>query len=49
MRDIAREAARVGAPLPERYHRFFRAWVALGVPAFLALLVVFYLMVAKPA
>jgi uncharacterized membrane protein len=49
MREMARAAAEAGAPLPERYHRFFRIWVALGIPAFLALVVVFYLMVAKPA
>jgi uncharacterized membrane protein len=49
MREMAREAAAHGAPLPPRYWRFFRAWVVLGIPAFLALVVVFYLMVAKPA
>jgi uncharacterized membrane protein len=49
MRDLARAAAESGTPLPARYHRLFRIWVALGVPAFLALGVVFYLMVAKPA
>lgn len=49
MRDMARDAAESGAALPERYWRFFRVWVALGVPAFLSLVVVFYLMVAKPA
>ena len=40
--------ASTGAPLPEQYFRFLRLWVALGVVAFLALVVVFYLMVAKP-
>ena len=49
MREMARAAAAAGTALPERYHRFFRTWVVLGVPAFLALVVVFYLMVAKPA
>jgi len=49
MRDMARAAAEGNAPLPERFHRLFRAWVALGIPAFVALVVVFYLMVAKPA
>ena len=37
-----------GAPLPARYFRYFRAWVAPGTPAFLSLVAVFYLMVAKP-
>ena len=48
MREMARVAAETGAPLPERYGRFFSIWVALGIPAFAALVVVFYLMVAKP-
>jgi uncharacterized membrane protein len=49
MRDQAIAAASTGAPLPEIYFRYLRIWVALGVVAFLALVVVFYLMVAKPA
>lgn len=48
MRDMAVVAARDSTGLPARYWRFLRAWVALGVVAFLALVVVFYLMVAKP-
>jgi len=49
MREMARVAVESGSPLPPRYHAFFRIWVALGIPAFFALVVVFYLMVAKPA
>ena len=49
MRDMARAAADAGGSLPERFHRLFRIWVGLGIPAFLALVIVFYLMVAKPA
>jgi uncharacterized membrane protein len=49
MRDMAAEAARRGARLPPQFDRFLRAWVALGVIAFAALVAVFYLMVAKPA
>lgn len=49
MREMARVAAEQGAALPERYWRFFRIWVALGIPAFVSLVIVFYLMVAKPA
>jgi uncharacterized membrane protein len=48
MRDTAREAAVTGAPLPDRYWRYLRWWVALGIVAFVSLVVVFYLMVAKP-
>ncbi|MFO7304667.1 MAG: DUF2269 domain-containing protein [Gammaproteobacteria bacterium] len=49
MRDMAVAAARSGAELPARYWQFLRIWVALGIVAFLALVVVFYLMVAKPS
>jgi uncharacterized membrane protein len=48
MRDMARAAAAAGTALPDRYWRYLRRWVALGVVAFAALVVVFYLMVAKP-
>jgi uncharacterized membrane protein len=36
-------------PLPTRYWRFARWWEALGYPAFFAMVIVFYLMAAKPA
>jgi uncharacterized membrane protein len=49
MRELAGEAAASGAPLSDRFRRYLRIWVALGIPAFVALVVVFYLMVAKPA
>jgi uncharacterized membrane protein len=48
MRDMAQAAARDATPLPEQYWRYLRAWFLLGIPAFFALVVVFYLMVAKP-
>ncbi len=48
MRDMAREAAHSMTPLPARYWIFLRFWVALGIVAFVALLIVFFLMVAKP-
>ncbi len=35
-------------PLPKAYHRSFRLWFFLGWPAFIGLLIVFWLMVAKP-
>ena len=50
MRNMAIETAITGAPmLPARYWRYERVWVVLGIPAFIALVIVFYLMVAKPA
>ena len=48
MRELAQSAATTGAGLPPLYRRYFRLWIALGIPAFIALIVVFYLMVAKP-
>jgi len=49
MRRLAEAAAAANAPLPDAYRRLFRWWTALGVPAFVSLVVVFWLMVAKPA
>jgi len=49
MRELAKDAAASGAPLPDAFRRYLRIWVALGIPAFVALVAVFYLMVAKPA
>src|SRR5688572_21336814 len=48
MRDMAHDAAQTGKPLPPRYRIFLRAWILLGIVAFVSLVVVFYLMVAKP-
>jgi uncharacterized membrane protein len=41
-------AVRARAPLPPDYERLFRIWFALGVPAFLGVIVIFALMIAKP-
>lgn len=49
MRDMASEAVRTNTELPARYWQFLKLWVALGVVAFVALIVVFYLMVVKPS
>jgi uncharacterized membrane protein len=49
MRALAEAAAREGTHLPPLYQRYLRWWVSLGVVAFFALVIVFYLMVAKPA
>jgi uncharacterized membrane protein len=49
MRDMADAAVARGEPLPPLYWTYLWRWVALGIPAFFALVVVFYLMVAKPA
>jgi len=48
MRRLAETAARADTSLPPRYHRYYRWWFRLGWAAFLGVLVIFYLMVAKP-
>ncbi len=48
MQRLAADAATRNAGLPALYWRYFRLWIALGIPAFIALVIVFYLMVAKP-
>jgi uncharacterized membrane protein len=48
LRDMAVQAASDGTALPPRYWRYFRLWIALGIPAFFAFVAIFYLMVAKP-
>jgi len=49
MRGLARTAAASGTELPPRYWALLRWWVTLGCIAFVALVVIFYLMVLKPA
>ena len=49
MRDLAADALLNKLELPPACWRYFRAWIALGIPAFFAFVVIFYLMVAKPA
>lgn len=48
MRDLAEAAVRAGEPLPPAYYRLFRWWFAFGIPAFAAVIAVFWLMIAKP-
>ena len=35
--------------LPDRFQRLFKIWLNLGFPAFIGLIIVFFLMVFKPA
>jgi uncharacterized membrane protein len=48
MRDLAAAAAARSTPLPDSYHRLFRLWFAFGIPAFISIIVIFWLMIAKP-
>ncbi|GAA0710511.1 DUF2269 domain-containing protein [Dokdonella soli] len=47
-RDLAIRAVHEGSALPATYRRVMRWWFALGWPAFLAVLAIYWLMVAKP-
>lgn len=49
MRNLARRAVAEGSALPPAYYRCFKYWFLMGWPAFAGVLVVFWLMVAKPA
>jgi len=48
MRDLARAAAEKRMPLPPHYFALFRRWVAFGVPGFGSVMIILWLMIAKP-
>lgn len=48
LRDLATSAVATGKPLPPEYHRIFWLWFAFGIPAFIAVAVTLWLMIAKP-
>ena len=47
LRDIAVEAALAGHELPPGYAAHLGAWAALGVPALVSFLAIFYMMVSR--
>ena len=49
MKKMAEEALEKGGALPAAYWRYARWWEGLGYPAFIAMMVVYYLMVNKPS
>jgi uncharacterized membrane protein len=49
MRDLAAAAAATGAPLPAAYQKLFRIWFAFGFPGFGSVLLIVWLMIAKPS
>jgi uncharacterized membrane protein len=48
MRDLARLTAEIGTVLPPRYFTLFRRWVAFGIPGFGSVMIILWLMIAKP-
>jgi uncharacterized membrane protein len=49
MAELAERAVKEGTSLPSLFWRYHRTWTALGVPAFVAFIAIFYLMTVKPA
>lgn len=47
LRNLARTAVQDETVLPAQYYRLYRIWFALGIPAFSAILVIVWLMLAK--
>lgn len=48
LKKMLAHSVKTGEALPERYNKLFKIWFILGWPAFIGLVVVFFLMVAKP-
>ena len=48
MRDLASAAAVSGQPLPRRYFALFRRWFWFGIPGFGSVMIILWLMIAKP-
>lgn len=48
LKRLADHAAATGTALPDRFHRLYRIWFALGFPAFAAVLAIVWLMLVKP-
>jgi len=48
MRNLARAALAESQPLPPRYFALFRRWFMFGIPGFGSVLIILWLMIAKP-
>jgi uncharacterized membrane protein len=48
MRDLARMAAARQQPLPRRYFALFCRWLVFGIPGFGSVMMIVWLMIAKP-
>jgi uncharacterized membrane protein len=49
MRDLARIAAEKAQVLPPRYFALFRRWFLFGIPGFGSVMIILWLMIAKPS
>jgi uncharacterized membrane protein len=48
MRNLAQMAASRNQPLPPRYFALFRRWFLFGIPGFGSVMIILWLMIAKP-
>ncbi len=48
LKNMLRESMETNKKLPPLYQKLFRLWFLLGWPAFIGLVIVFFLMVMKP-
>ncbi len=48
LKNILIECRQTNTPVPPEYGKLFKIWFWLGWPAFIGLIVIFYLMIAKP-
>jgi uncharacterized membrane protein len=48
MRGLARRAAAENAALPPRYFALTRRWMLFGIPGFGSVMIILWLMIAKP-
>lgn len=49
MANMLKDASKSNTPLKPSYNIYFRLWFALGIPAFLSLIWVYYLMTTRPS
>jgi uncharacterized membrane protein len=48
MRNLARKSQAESLPLPPRYYALFRRWCWFGIPGFGSVMIILWLMIAKP-
>ncbi len=48
MRNLSKDAVETGEPLTQQYWHYARIWFYLGIPAFLSMLFIVFLMIFKP-
>lgn len=49
LKNMLMHSVQTGTALPASYYKLFRVWFILGWPAFIGLVIIFFLMVFKPS